>query len=432
MINDLKTFTKIFRAHYKNSPPNNAKLIDYFNVTYSKYSLQNLHRLQKIKSKKFSRITNYFKEFVSSASAISFQLTNKHGIEKFDKLVLTTGQCSDVSNDGNYRDRYFNENSKDHPKILWFVVNLDNRPPNKISKNVLFFTNKNDKFVFFKNLVVLIIKKILFFLWDKNKFFYLEVLSENIWKNINNSVDITKIKTVITPYEGQPFQNYLYYKVKNINKKIKTIGYVHATQGLPIHLFKRDGAPELLYVHGKDQKYHLVKFFGWNKKLIRVIPSLKIRKKNKQKYQNIIFLPFYIEDVEFYLENFELLIQSYKEKLSNNLKIKIHPHKENDKKHIEFKKSLLSILKKFKLNKKIKHCGPIIIGPASVILEALENKLNVYHIHKNILLDGYSNYYWPNINVRSIKKYKISFYRLRKTNTCIDIDSKKNIDFLTN
>jgi hypothetical protein len=430
MINDLKTFTNIFKTYYKNSPPNNAKLMDYFNITYSKYSLQNLHKLQKIKVTKFTKIVNYLKEFVGSAKALGFQLANNYNIDKFDKLVVTTGRCSDISSTGVYHDKYFNESSKDHPGILWFVINLDNRVPRKIDKNVLFFTNNSNKFVFIKNFIFLIVKKIFFFLWDKNKFFYLEILSEEIWKNIYNSINTAKIKTIVTPYEGQPFQNYLYYKLKKLNKKIKTIGYVHATQGLPIHLFKRDGAPELLYVHGSDQKYHLTKFFGWNKKLVKNIPSLKIRAKNKQKYQNTIFLPFYIENKKFYLKNFEQLIKILKKKLPNNLKIKIHPQKLSDKKHIDFKKSLSLILKKFKLNKKIKYCGPIIIGPASIVLEVLENKLEVYQIHKNILLDGYSSYYWPNINVRAIKKNSISHYKIRKINTCINISSKKNIDFL--
>ncbi len=430
MINDPKAYTKIFRSYYKNSPKNNSKLIDYFNITYSRYSLLKLLKLQKVKVKIFTKIITYVKEFIGSANAISFELSNFENIEKYDKLILTTGQCSNVLDDGNYFDKYFNENSKNHPNVLWFVINLDNYVPKKINKNILFFTNKNNKFLFLRNLIFLFLKKIFIFPWDKNKYFYLEILSVNIWENINKFIDINKIKKIITPYEGQPFQNYVNYKLKKANKKIKTIGYVHATQGLPIHLYRRDGAPELLYVHGNDQKYQLTKFFGWQKKSVKNIPSLKIRKKNKQKYQNHIFLPFFIEDKNFYLENFEFLIKTLKKKLPNNLKIKIHPHRIKDKKHIKFKNSLSLILKRFNLNRKIKHCGPIIIGPASIILEALENNLDVYQIHKNILLDGYSNYYWPNIKVRSIKKNVISFYKIKKINSCINIDAKKNIDFI--
>ena len=100
--------------------------------------------------------------------------------------------------------------------------------------------------------------------------------------------------------------------------------------------------------------------------------------------------------------------------MPKDLKIKIHPHRIKDKNHIDFKNSLLLILKRFNLNRKIKFCGPIVIGPGSIILEALENKLDVYHIHKNIILDGYSNYYWPNIKVKTIKKNVISLYKIKK------------------
>ena len=55
------------------------------------------------------------------------------------------------------------------------------------------------------------------------------------------------------------------------------------------------GRQELLYVHGNDQKYQLTKFFGWQKKSVKNIPSLKIRKKNKQKYQNHIFFLFLLK-----------------------------------------------------------------------------------------------------------------------------------------
>ena len=430
MIRDLSTFTKVIKKYYKKSPINNANLIDYFLITYSKYSYYNLLKLQNIKVDKLSKFIAIIKEFIGSVNALDFELANKNKITEFNKLILTTGRCSNVSSNGDYFDKYFNESSRDHPKILWFVINLDKQQPKKIGENILFFTNRNNKFSFFKNLIVLIIKKFLSFFGKKKSFFYLEILSKNIWKNINNSIDVTRIKEIITPYEGQPFQNYLNYKLKTNSKNIKTIGYVHATQGFPIHLFKRFGAPEILYVHGSDHKYHLSKFLGWDKKQIKIIPSLKIRKKNKKIYQNTIFLPFDIQNKKFYLQNFESLIKIYKKKLPDKLKIKIHPLRTNHKEHIEFKELLQSILKNNKRNKNLKFCGPIILGSASIVLEALENKLDVYHIHENFVLEGYSNYYWPNILIRKIKRDSISLYKIKKINTCIYIDGEKNIDFL--
>ena len=118
-----------------------------------------------------------------------------------------------------------------------------------------------------------------------------------------------------------------------------------------MHLYRRDGAPELLYVHGNDQKYQLTKFFGWQK--INEMSIFKNRKKKISKNIKIIFFFLFIEDKNFYLENFEFLIKTFKKKLPNNLKIKF-TLTELKIKHINFKNSLSLILKRFNLNRKIK------------------------------------------------------------------------------
>jgi len=431
MITELESFIGIVKKYFKNSTSNNSNNQDYYFNSYNNSSLIKMHELQGIKVNKITKCIAIVKDLISAAKVLDFYSVNIDKTVHYQTIVLTTGNSSNFSNNGDYLDGFFNENSKNYPKILWIVINMDGNQPKKIAKNIILFNNKSKKLINLKNLIKLLIKKILTIFSKKklNHFSYHELLSKILWGDIKNIINISKLKKIITPYEAQPFQNYINYKLKTINKKIKTIGYVHATQGLPSHLFKRDGAPDELYVHGVDHKYHLCKFLGWNKNQIKLTPSLKIRKKNIKKFQNIIFLPFFFVDMDAYLDNFKELINIEKKNLPVKLKVKIHPLNVKKKKHLLFKKEIELFLKNIKLNKDLKYCDPIVLGPSSVILDILENDLGAYHIHNNEVLDGYSSSFWPNIKVRKVLEDKISFYKLKKKNTCINMDAKKKVSF---
>ena len=47
---------------------------------------------------------------------------------------------------------------------------------------------------------------------------------------------------------------------------------------LPLNFIKRDGSPDLIYLSGVSQKDLFVKYLGWNKKDIRIIDSIRIKK----------------------------------------------------------------------------------------------------------------------------------------------------------
>ena len=238
-------------------------------------------------------------------------------------------------------------------------------------------------------------------------------------------VNFKKIKKVVTPYEAQLFQNYLFDKLHINYKNIQTIGYVHATQAFPVHLLRRSGAPKKLFVHGKDQRFHLIKYFKWSRKDVNLIPSIKIRKKNKKIYQNNIYLPYLIENPNIYLKNLKYLFKNDYEKFSTKLKVRIHPFRIHKKSHLELKKKIELLIVKSKFDKKIKLCNPIVLGTSSIILEMIENDLRPYQITQNEVLEGYSNGLWPSIQKRAIRSKCIFQYNLIKKNNCINIDSNK-------
>ena len=156
----------------------------------------------------------------------------------------------------------------------------------------------------------------------------MENISFELWKKIEPLIKNKKLKKVIMPYEAQPFQNYIFNKIKENYKKIKSIGYVHSTQPFPSHLFKREGSPDKIYVHGNDQKYHC-KIPGWKKNQVKSIPSFRFLKKNKSSFANKVLLPYDFYDAKVILKLFENFIKNNDEKLNDNLRIVVHPRKKN-------------------------------------------------------------------------------------------------------
>ena len=428
MITNLEPFIKIIKNYYNQNDSNNSSNQDYYLNTFDATpGFIKLKELQKRKVSFIEKYTIFLKNLLSASKVSDFILINKKNIKNYDSIILTHGKYNNFSKNGDYFDPCFNENSKRLKKILWFVISIDNKLPINIDDNVVLLINKNISLINFNKFIKLVFKKMLSFFFKKNssQFLHSEQFSDIVWKNINQLEKIKNIKKIFTPYEAQPHQNFLNYKLNLKNKKIKTIGYVHSTQAFPVHLFKRDGAPKKLFVHGKDQKYHLIKFLGWKKSDIQLIPSLKIRNKNKKNYQNLIYLPYIIEDFNFYLDNIKFLLTTHKNKFSHALKVKLHPYRENKKTHLKLKREIELFITKNNFNKKLRFCNPIILGTSSVVLEILENNLKPYHIYKNFLLESYINGFWPSIHGVPILANKIYQYKLNKNNNCINIDGKK-------
>ena len=93
------------------------------------------------------------------------------------------------------------------------------------------------------------------------------------------------------------FQNTIFKEIKKINSDIKLIGYLHSTQALPTFLIHRYGAPDLLLVHSSAQIYHLNKYLNWPAKKLRLIPSLRYNKKDKNSLKKAY--NYYFQSIAF-------------------------------------------------------------------------------------------------------------------------------------
>ena len=69
------------------------------------------------------------------------------------------------------------------------------------------------------------------------------------------------------PYEGQPFQNFIFEQIKIKYKNIDTIGVNHSSLSpFPSNMIHRDGSPKKIIVNGTNQKKIMTNHLNWDEK----------------------------------------------------------------------------------------------------------------------------------------------------------------------
>ena len=138
----------------------------------------------------------------------------------YDRIIVTWAFENNFKKNGSIDDRYFNINSKQIKNTLWFVVYQSKKIPNKIDKNIILF-NPRSKKIHITNLISLVLENLKFLIFVNyflssisNYNYFSKIFIKNISPYINKDV-----KSLLIPYEGQPFQNQLFKETKKINPK---------------------------------------------------------------------------------------------------------------------------------------------------------------------------------------------------------------------
>ena len=379
----------------------------------------------------------FLKFFLKVAYVHNYQILNNfEDKEYFKKKVVTWGGIRDFKKDGSFQDRTFGVNSEKYKNILWIVIYDSKNTPKKIDSNIVIFGKKNsfykyDIFYFIKILFNSIIKSKFSFKIFLHMTFFNTIYASKFFDEINSKINLKRFNHLIMAYEAQPFQNYFYKKIKQINSKIKTVGYLHSAQPLPLYYLIRDGAPDLLLTHSSDAAHHIKKYLSWPKKRVSLIKSLRYPHKEFKKFSNSIILPYVIENKIILKNQYEKFLENSKSKSLNNFKIRQHPFAFNANTSAELTKDIELINKKFKHKfSKNKKNLTIVFGGTSAVLLALESGLPVVHICEDVYMESYSKKLWPSINARQISSNTF-IYSLNKLNKCINFNkNSKNFNQL--
>lgn len=357
--------------------------------------------------------------FVATLKNYKISLTKYNN--NYENLVLTWGGEKDFDIQGNYFDKKFSSTNKSN-KTLWYILGHENLSKIKKAKNsTLHFNEKISYNLFF------LIKKIIFLLF-KHKFslrkmihycnFY-SMFSETLAESIYLSITKCKIKNVILPYEGQPFQDYLIEYIKQRDSKIKITGYAHSSQPLPLHLIFKNNKIDKLVAHNQNQFFHLNKRLFWPKNKLSLERSKKVKKLDKDKFLNKITLPFGFQSTKDVINSVLYLINNKAIDISK-FEIRNHPVMGHSRKHLDLVKKLKELRKtNFNIKKFSKNKTTIIIGPTSSVPEVLQTVDDIYHIYEDEITETYSSYFWPSIKVDIIGKSIIKYSTNNKSSLFI-------------
>ena len=309
----LKNVRKFFSSFNNINFTPHSNSIFYLGTTSTFIGSYLLKSLSKNKS------SNFFSNSLVIIKDILYSLNyNSHRIYKskknleYNKIIVTWAFENNFDKNGSLNDRYFNINSKNLKRSLWFVIYLGNKIPKKINDNIVLFKPTTSKSFNFLTLLNSISKNFLFLF--KNYKYYLALLSNYNYfadiflKQISEFIN-QEVKLILMPFEGQPFQNKLVNLVKNEYKDIQTIGYIHSPPlPIPSNFIFKNGSPDKIILNGNDQIYCFTKLLGWKRSNIKFLPSYRFHK-SKNKVKNTIFLPLTIRDTKGIIDRLKTLDQ---------------------------------------------------------------------------------------------------------------------------
>ena len=367
------------------------------------------------KKNSFKYIFEYIKSILSFFYYYQFSIHKSTIEDNNDKLIITWGKLTDFNINGQFKDRFLGLRSNEQKKTLW-VIQLDgNLTPKIIDKNIIVLKKSNKKKFYFLY-IIKFFRDIKLSLKILSNLSYKSLYALIFFDKINLEVDYDKIKNIVLPYEGQPFQKYFIRKAKKNN--INIIGYIHTyPQPIPFNLFNYPlCSPNKIVVNSMSLKKTLVDYFKWKKKHVIIKNSSRFFKNGKVDMTKKIFLPYAINEKKKLLT----LFSNYLKLINNNslpfFEIQIHPEKINDKYHKKFKDKLLKIISnnkdKFIKNKKNK--TSLFFGYTSSIIEALERGAKVVQICSEPILETYTSLFVYEIKCKKINQFTYEYDLIKK------------------
>lgn len=373
--------------------------------------------------KKFKhKLFDYFlKQYIHNNKKIKFK--------NYKYLCISWAFRDDFSADGEFYDRYTKTKSRSCPNSIWILLVDKKEMPNKYDENILLISNDYSLKYFLSNIFNDLKRKFI----NQSEYKSINTTSTNYKKYkvikdaINMVIQKNPINIVFTPYEAHTYQVGFFSYINNNFENIKTIGYIHSSlPALPTEYCFREGSPKILLTHGLSQKKILTNLLNWDKKKIFNINSLRYKFNNSLE-RDCVYLPYFLENENLILKEFETLAVNNKELINfSKLLLRNHPAMKKSLIHNEFIKELKNLINKIKKQsiKNTQNKGyPVVIGASAVIIELLELGYDVFHITPKPLFDVYSPLIWDDIKVNKLSPNTF-IYKIHTKNKLIKRDAK--------
>ena len=182
-----------------------------------------------------------------------------------------------------------------------------------------------------------------------------------------------------------------------------------------------------MLISGDFQKQYLNKYLRWPKNKIQSVESFRYIKKNLDKMEGYIYLPYAISNFQIIIKEFKNFLSISKKKSLHNYKIKNHPLSLNSKKHLKLIKAItrLMIDNKDKFGKNISHKTSIFIGSTTSIILALEQKIEIIHICEDPIFDSFNEKIWNMLSVIRISEFTFK-YNIKNKKKILKISENNN------
>lgn len=338
----------------------------------------------------------------------------------YQVLIISWCKKSDFDQNGYYTDRYFNSKVSQHSNALWLLISVDSELPQKTEHNVRIYA-KTKASILEKVLFLLknIFQKVISAKANPSQLKHMlsaeSVFAEKIADIVSVLHGQYDFKTVIQPYEAQPFQHAINRSLRQLG--VRTVGYLHSVlPPLPTDLIYREDAPELLYVHGKAQMEIMNRLLNWDMTFLRFTPSLRYKKNLRESFSGWLFLPYNFADPNKILNALAYYFSNLSPKTLPVLKPRCHPAKVQSLKHIKLMDDISKLISKYNELFDVQSVRQIsiFIGATAAIIEALERDIEVIHITDNPLLESHQHVIWNGLEVRSIHSNIFEYRLLQK------------------
>jgi hypothetical protein len=223
-----------------------------------------------------------------------------------------------------------------------------------------------------------------------------------------------RFKALVMPYEAHPFQHAICRAVRENRIETMTAGYLHsALPPLPTDLIYRDGAPDVVLVHGEGQAAIMADLLGWPRASLRTIQSLRYQASDTAPMSGFVFLPYDFEAPEIIEQAFAAFIGSAAPASLPRLSVRNHPMMTASPRHHALAARLDAIMAAHAgaFSAEAREPLSVFVGATAAIVEALEHGVSVVQICSRPLTEAHTPAVWTDLDVERIEAHAFR-YRL--------------------